>query len=30
MEENLLGGSLRLTEAEFEELAGVPQLAFTR
>jgi aryl-alcohol dehydrogenase-like predicted oxidoreductase len=30
LEENMLGGSLRLTEAEFEELAGVPQLAFTR
>src|SRR4029077_16925585 len=24
LEENMLGGSLRLTEAEFEELAGVP------
>src|ERR1700736_698429 len=30
LEQNMLGGSLRLTEAEFEELAGVPQLAFTR
>jgi pyridoxine 4-dehydrogenase len=30
LEENMLGGSLRLTEGEFEELAGVPQLAFTR
>jgi aryl-alcohol dehydrogenase-like predicted oxidoreductase len=30
LEENMLGRSLRLTEAEFEELAGVPQLAFTR
>jgi pyridoxine 4-dehydrogenase len=30
LEENMLGGSLHLTETEFEELAGVPQLAFTR
>jgi pyridoxine 4-dehydrogenase len=30
LEENMLAGSLRLTEAEFEELAGGPELAFTR
>jgi pyridoxine 4-dehydrogenase len=30
LEENMLAGSLRLTEAEFEELAGVEELAFTR
>ena len=30
LEENMLAGSLRLTEAEFGELAGVEELAFTR
>jgi pyridoxine 4-dehydrogenase len=30
LEENMLAGSLRLTEAEFEELAGAPELAFSR
>lgn len=30
LEENMLAGSVRLTEEEFEELAGVPELAFTR
>ena len=30
LEENMLAGSVRLTEAEFEELAGVEELAFTR
>jgi pyridoxine 4-dehydrogenase len=30
LEENMLAGSLRLTEAEFEELAGVEELAFSR
>jgi pyridoxine 4-dehydrogenase len=30
LEENMLAGSVRLTEKEFEEMAGVPELAFTR
>ncbi len=30
LEENMLAGSLRLTEEEFGKLAGVPELAFTR
>ncbi|MGH9547303.1 MAG: aldo/keto reductase [Terriglobales bacterium] len=30
LEENMLAGSLRLTAEEFGELAGVPELAFTR
>jgi pyridoxine 4-dehydrogenase len=30
LEENMLAGSLRLTEQEFKELAGVPELAFSR
>ncbi len=30
LEENMLAGSLRLTEEEFAELAGVPELAFSR
>jgi len=30
LEENMLAGSLRLTESEFDELAGVPELAFSR
>ena len=30
LEENMLAESVRLTEEEFEELAGVPELAFTR
>ncbi len=30
LEENMLAWSLRLTEEEFEELAGVPELAFSR
>jgi pyridoxine 4-dehydrogenase len=30
LEENMLGGSLRLTDSEFRELAGVPELAFSR
>ena len=30
LEENMLAGSLRLTEGEFGELAGVEELAFTR
>jgi len=30
LEENMLAGPLRLTEEEFGELAGVPELAFSR
>jgi pyridoxine 4-dehydrogenase len=30
LEENMRGGSLRLTEEEFAELAAVPELVFTR
>ena len=30
LEENMMGGLLRLTEEEFAELAGVEELAFTR
>ncbi len=30
LEENMLGGSLRLTAEEFEEMAGVPELTFSR
>jgi pyridoxine 4-dehydrogenase len=30
LEENMLAGSLRLTEAEFAEMAGVEELAFSR
>jgi pyridoxine 4-dehydrogenase len=30
LEENMLAGSLRLTEEEFGELAGVPELSFSR
>jgi aryl-alcohol dehydrogenase-like predicted oxidoreductase len=30
LEENMLAGSLRLSEQEFKELAGVPELAFSR
>jgi aryl-alcohol dehydrogenase-like predicted oxidoreductase len=30
LEENMLGGSLRLTQEEFAELAGVPELVFGR
>jgi pyridoxine 4-dehydrogenase len=30
LEENMLAASLRLTEQEFRELAGVPELAFSR
>jgi aryl-alcohol dehydrogenase-like predicted oxidoreductase len=30
VEENMLGGSLKLTDKEFEELAEVPELAFSR
>jgi pyridoxine 4-dehydrogenase len=30
LEENMLGASLHLTDEEFNEMAGVPQLVFTR
>jgi aryl-alcohol dehydrogenase-like predicted oxidoreductase len=30
LEENMLGGSLRLTDEEFSEMAGVPELVFSR
>jgi len=30
LQENMLGGSLRLTEEEFAQLADVPQLTFSR
>ncbi len=30
LEENMQAGSLRLSETEFDELAGVPELAFSR
>jgi aryl-alcohol dehydrogenase-like predicted oxidoreductase len=30
LEENMLAASLRLSEQEFKELAGVPELTFSR
>jgi aryl-alcohol dehydrogenase-like predicted oxidoreductase len=30
LEENMLGASLQLTDEEFNEMAGVPELVFSR